>query len=92
MIIDSEGIGNSGMYGITPSSRISGVTVIGRRGSTNTHGISNMPPLAKAAETILITSETKEQNIFAQYLDYMSQVPTPMINFKLKFFNIMMFL
>lgn len=41
-------IGISGMYGITPSSRISGL--VGRRGSTIIHGNSNIPPLAKATE------------------------------------------
>ena len=43
------------MYGITPSSHISGL--IGRRGSTIIHGNSNIPPLAKATE-----STPKERN------------------------------
>lgn len=37
------------MYGITPSSRTSGL--IGRRGSTIIHGNSNTPPLARATIT-----------------------------------------
>jgi hypothetical protein len=46
---------------MTPSSRISGVTVIGRRGSTNTHGTSNIPPFANATETVRTRKKKKTE-------------------------------
>jgi hypothetical protein len=43
-MIPSAGIGNSGMYGIRPSSICSGVGFMGRRGSKKALGNSNIPP------------------------------------------------
>ena len=54
----SDGVGNSGIYGIKPSSLCSGVITKGRRGSIKLQGSSKTPPFPKPTKKGTIKPDT----------------------------------